>query len=377
MEAGMKSFAETRKVFFLLGRACNFKCRYCLQCKEDPVSFPKRVSEEAVAFLQKLADAQPRTQRQRASLRINLMGGEPLLYFPTIQDLVKRVDRSNVEWAFATNGSLISPTMVDFFNEHRVKVILSHDGPQTVKTRGIDVLANPDIKACLQALDRFSVDSVITSYSQNLLAVRAYINEAMGCAVPLKHVFLTLLNEVPADLLDYDLAAWKATCAQMGDVALVQFEAKRTGWESDWFWRYINRYYDFAEGTNPLCSCSTRGKTLTVDGNGRVWRCINGVYPIGTVGAECRDFNQRSEANIIRLYQDNKHDCGECRWFPLCHGHCPRERMTAQQRIQCEFMGIFFEAVATVMQQFCQFRQDNENSGDEFPESKAAEGVLK
>lgn len=51
--------------------------------------------------------------------------------------------------------------------------------------------------------------------------------------------------------------------------------------------------------------------------------------------------------------------------------------MTAQQRIQCEFMGIFFEAVATVMQQFCQFRQDNEDSGDEFPESKAAEGVLK
>ena len=128
----MKSFAEIQKVLFLLGRACNFKCRYCLQCKEDPVSFPKRVSEEAVAFLQKLADAQPRTQRQRASLRINLMGGEPLLYFPTIQDVVKRVDRSNVEWAFATNGSLISPTMVDFFNEHRVKVILSHDGPQTV-----------------------------------------------------------------------------------------------------------------------------------------------------------------------------------------------------------------------------------------------------
>lgn len=365
----MKSFAETRKVFFLLGRACNFKCRYCLQCNEEPVSFPKRVSEEAVAFLQKLADAQPRTQRQRASLRINLMGGEPLLYFPTIQDVVKRVDRSNVEWAFATNGSLISSTMVDFFNEHRVKVILSHDGPQTVKTRGVDVLTNPDIKACLQALNRFRVDSVITSYSQDIPAVRDYINEAMGRAVPMKHVFLTLLSEVPADLLAYDLAAWKDTCARIGDAALRQFEVKHTGWESDWFWRYINRYYDFAEGTNPLCSCSTRGKTLTVDGTGRVWRCINGVYPIGTAVSSCRELNQNAEANIIRLYQDNKHDCGECRWFPLCHGHCPRERMTAQQRIQCEFMGIFFEAVADVMQQFCQKRQDG-SEGDVSTESK-------
>ena len=356
MEAGMKSFAETRKVLFLLGRACNFKCRYCLQCNEEPVSFPKRVSEEAVAFLQKLADAQPRTQRQRASLRINLMGGEPLLYFPTIQDVVKRVDRSNVEWAFATNGSLLTPAMVNFFNENRVKVILSHDGPQTVKTRGIDVLADPNIKACLQALDRFSVDSVITSYSQDVPAVRAYINEAMGRAVPIIHVFLTLLSKVPADLLAYDLAAWKATCAQMGDAALMQFEAKRTGWESDFVWRHINRYYDFAEGTNPLCSCSTRGKTLTVDGSGRVWRCINGVYPIGTVNSECREFNQRSEENIIRLYQDNKRFCGTCRWFPFCHGHCPREINTPQQAKQCEFMGIFFESVAMVMSQFEDFK---------------------
>ena len=43
--------------------------------------------------------------------------------------------------------------------------------------------------------------------------------------------------------------------------------------------------------------------------------------------------------------------------------------MTAQQRIQCEFMGIFFEAVADVMQQFCQKRQDG-SEGDVSTESK-------
>ena len=336
--AGMKSFSETEKINLRIDGTKN------------------GVDDVVIEFLQRVADCRPRTQRQTRALSVRLLGEEPLRWFPVIQEVVNRVKRSNVEWTLTTDGARLTPTMVDFFNAGHFNIILSHEGPRTEEICGVDVLKNPDVQGCLKALKRFSVESVVTAYSQDVYSVREYINEALDRQVPVQHEFLTLLVPVSEELLAYDIPSWQMSCACMAEVALEQFMSKQFGWESDWCWRYISNYYDFAEGTNPLCNCSTRGKILTIDGSGRVWRCINAVYPIGTATSDCRELNQRSEENIIRLYQENKRFCGECRWFPFCHGHCPRELNTPQQAKQCEFMGIFFESVATVMSQFEDFK---------------------
>lgn len=331
--AGMKSQAEARRINLLLNETDG------------------AIKESVTEFLQRAADTRPRTQRRSQSLTVQLIGNELVRCFPLIRSVIPRVNCTNINWQLRVADWSMTPEMVLFFNKHSVEVVLSLRG----RSEELEELQRIFGQSSFKDLNHVSVDSVLTAYSQDTYGIRAAVNELFGRQVSLKHRFLTLHNRVSDDLVAYDLSAWQTTCSRMAESALLQFEEKKPGWESDGYRRFINSYYDFVEGINPLCSCSTRGKTLTVDGSGRVWRCINGVYPIGTVDSECREFNQRSEENIIRLYQENKRFCGTCRWFPFCHGHCPREINTPQQAKQCEFMGIFFESVEEVMRKFESF----------------------
>ena len=53
------------KAYLMLGEACDFNCRHCLQHPSHN-SFKKRPSEAAVLYLQHLADIRPRGIRRRS-----------------------------------------------------------------------------------------------------------------------------------------------------------------------------------------------------------------------------------------------------------------------------------------------------------------------
>ena len=356
----MISYAETKRVFLLLGMACNFKCRYCIQRSLVLTGLSKKVSEETITFLQKLADEQPRNRRVRETLRVNLMGGEPLLYYETVCDLIKRVNRKNIEWAFPTNGSLVTPEIVDFINKNNIKIFLSHDGPQTEKLRGVDVLNNPEVFECLKAINRLGVDALITAYSQDIYALRKFINDKFERKIPIKTGFLNLASPVPEDIINYDLHSWKSTCELMSKNALKQFLDHEQGWESSMYKLPISAYYGFIEGRKQICSCSTFGNKINVDTKGRVWLCTDGQFLVGNTSSSCPELHQETEKKFVRLYQENKRYCIEsCHWYPYCLGHCPRETMTAQQKKQCEFLGIFYASVESLIHEYEATSQNN------------------
>jgi len=67
---------------------------------------------------------------------VNFTGGEPILAFPLIERAVKRLAGQGVSFALATNGSLITPRIADFLDQHRFVVLLSWDGPLQPRQRG-------------------------------------------------------------------------------------------------------------------------------------------------------------------------------------------------------------------------------------------------
>ena len=112
----MNSYVDVQKVYIILGKACNFKCRYCIQKCNPPVHLTKSPSSQLIVFLQMLADRQPRQQGIMGELKVNFFGGEPLLYFDAIKEVVTKVDRPNLKWSIVTNGSLLTEEIVAFCN---------------------------------------------------------------------------------------------------------------------------------------------------------------------------------------------------------------------------------------------------------------------
>lgn len=75
---------KINRIYLMLGSACNFHCKYCLQCDMKPDS-NKHISDKLKKYLWKSVAY----KTQSTPIRIMFWGGEPLLYFEQIKEIVK------------------------------------------------------------------------------------------------------------------------------------------------------------------------------------------------------------------------------------------------------------------------------------------------
>lgn len=110
--------------------SCNFKCTYCYEKEKNSFRMTKETARKIVDFFwDKITDG---------LLNINFHGGEPLLEFGLIEDLVlytnhkfkENEQRFKVEYSMTTNGALLSKHIAEFLKKYNFDVRLSLDGTQ-------------------------------------------------------------------------------------------------------------------------------------------------------------------------------------------------------------------------------------------------------
>lgn len=136
-----------------IGLNCNFSCKYCNQGKcrdsfkqESKISLPPESSVKNFINLLKKYNV-------TVSKRINLWGGEPLVYWKTLKLLIPALYDlyPTVQIAFITNGSLLNNEIIEFLIKYRVCITLSHDAQGFKAYRDdADPLENPKIVHCIQ-----------------------------------------------------------------------------------------------------------------------------------------------------------------------------------------------------------------------------------
>ncbi|NLD60266.1 MAG: 4Fe-4S cluster-binding domain-containing protein [Clostridiales bacterium] len=145
---GWDSSALRRRVCTLIvTRDCNLNCRYCYEEFKGPENMDfdtaRRILEEEYAFACESSDYD--------GFLIDFMGGEPLLNFPLIREVVgwakARERRKPITCFAATNGTLLDSEKTDWFRKHRKSVVLgaSYDGALGAQrsNRGTDPGAVP------------------------------------------------------------------------------------------------------------------------------------------------------------------------------------------------------------------------------------------
>ncbi len=111
---------------------CNFQCRYCYQKKSESTLGTDAAKKAIDFFFPYLA--------QKSIL--NFYGGEPLLAFDQMRDLVTHIEAKNmagekeIQYAVTTNGSLIDREVLRFFDAKKFSVLLSFDGTAQNLGRG-------------------------------------------------------------------------------------------------------------------------------------------------------------------------------------------------------------------------------------------------
>ena len=161
-----------------LGLKCNMSCKYCAQGDRENerwVSSPKDVP----AFIERL-----KASGIRVHGVIELWGGEPFVYWKTLQKLVPALRElyPEVRFAIITNGTLIDEEKLSFCETYGISLTFSHDGPG-YHLRGADPLDDPamvDVWRLAFSKLHCSINCVLSPANTDVDAIADFFKVKLG-----------------------------------------------------------------------------------------------------------------------------------------------------------------------------------------------------
>ena len=340
------------KAYLMLGEACDFNCRHCLQHPSHNC-FKKRPSEEAVRYLQHLADIRPRgIRRIPQEIDVVLFGGEPLLYLDAVEEVIERVGRDNVRWSMISNGARLDAATVDLLNRLHIHYAHSNDGPQTAKVRDRNLLDDPAWVELFSGVESRSICTTLHAYNQDLYALWDYLDEKVG-RIPLSYEQLVVNWDMPGDIYAYDFDAWAKTCERVKETLFAAYSDSRDDLsgmrEAQLFNRQIQRYFQVMEGKAEYPACGAMRNAVNLDLDGNVFLCHNGMEKFGRVERGGLYLARDAQVRFLDKRMESRKPCDECVAHPFCQEGCPFSPWSPRQAQQCRFYQILAENVLGFM----------------------------
>ena len=137
-----EAFQHTKPVLKALclhvAHTCNLNCQYCFAAQGryhgDRALMPFEVGKQALDFL-------IQNSGSRVNLEVDFFGGEPLMNWQVVKDLVayarsqEAEHHKNFRFTLTTNGVLLDDEVTEFCNREMHNVVLSLDGRKEVHDR--------------------------------------------------------------------------------------------------------------------------------------------------------------------------------------------------------------------------------------------------
>lgn len=133
-----KSAGVIKALCLHVAHTCNLNCSYCFASQGkyhgDRAIMSYEVGKRALDFLVENSGT-------RRNLEVDIFGGEPLMNFGVVKDLVayarsiEKEKNKNFRFTLTTNGLNITDEVIDFANKEMSNVVLSLDGRKEVHDR--------------------------------------------------------------------------------------------------------------------------------------------------------------------------------------------------------------------------------------------------
>lgn len=322
---------EIKALCLHVAHTCNLTCSYCFaaqgkyQGEHALMSF--EVGKAALDFLIK-------NSGKRKNLEVDFFGGEPLLNWQVVKDLVayarsiEKQHNKNFRFTLTTNGVLVDDDVIDFCNKEMHNVVLSLDGRKEVHDR-----------FRVNAAGKGSYDTIVPKF-QKFVKRREDKNYYMrGTFTHFNTDFtndifhmadlgFTQLSMEPVVVDSSDPSALTAKDFPILEkeyelLATEMLKRQRAGKPID-FYHYI---IDLANGPciyKRLSGCGVGTEYLAVTPWGEFFPCHQFVgdpkYSMGNVFEGVTNLEARKSFKTCNI--DSRPDCKEC-WAKLyCSGGC-------------------------------------------------------
>jgi len=137
-ELKKKTSGVVKALCLHVAHTCNLNCSYCFasqgKYQGERAVMSYEVGKRALDFLVENSGT-------RRNLEVDFFGGEPLMNFQVVKDLVayarsiEKQHNKNFRFTLTTNGVLIDDDVIDFANREMSNVVLSLDGRKEIHDR--------------------------------------------------------------------------------------------------------------------------------------------------------------------------------------------------------------------------------------------------
>jgi uncharacterized protein len=318
---------------------CNLSCQYCYEFGEDKVATPEgKPKFMAWETAKSSVDYLFAASQGRKSVHITFFGGETLMNFPLLKQVVEyartRAEelKVNIDFSLTTNATLLSPTIIEYLAENAIGVTVSMDGPKEMQDK-FRVFSN----------GRGSYD-IIKPKVQNLLAnhrtrpIAARVTMTSG-AMDVKKIYQHLKHELgfyevgfapvttsPDRLYSINEPGMDSVLEQFSELADEYLEFALRG-EHHGFSNVSDTLSELHQGVNKSLPCGAGLGMVGVGPSGDIAPCHRFVdsdqHVLGNVTTGIDKEKQNDFLNRGNI--DTKYDCHECWARPLCAGGCHHE----------------------------------------------------
>lgn len=366
------------------GPRCNLSCRYCYYLDKQQwntaTGHPTMSDELLEKFIREYLAA-----HTSADVFFIWHGGEPLLrpiaFYQRAIELQQRYGQGlNIENCLQTNGTLLTDDWCRFLRDNRFLVGISVDGPQELHDhyrrsadgkptfgrvmRGLELLKKHGVQwNAMATVNSYNADHPHEFYEFFRKSGCTHLQFAPVVEPSKSHdaeAFVTAESVTPRQwgrFLCQLFDEWAVH--DVGLMAVQLFEDMLANWM----------------GLTPgLCMLSHYcGHAGVMEANGDVYSCDHFVFPAFRLG------NLNDQSLVSMMYSEHQQafarkkqsalprQCQECRFLPVCHGECPKNRLISDKYGQpglnylCEGYQHFFAHVAPFMDEMAQSLQNNKS----------------
>lgn len=312
---------------------CNIRCRYCFASQGDFEGDRSLMSlETGKKALKFLVDH----SGNRRNLEVDFFGGEPLMNFDVVKELVtygnEMAGEANKEFRFTltTNGVLLNDEIIDYVNEHMHNVVLSIDGRQkvndfmryTINEKGTYETIVPKFKKLVDGRGdkSYYVRGTFTRYNLDFskdvvhLADLGFKNTSVEPVVAEPHHDYALREE--------DLETLKKQYEDLAEVMLERYHTEKA-------FNFFHFTIDLNQGPcviKRLVGCGAGAEYVAVTPEGDIYPCHQFVgnedFKMGSVLNPEAIEKPDIVASFSEAHVYNKPTCKECWARFYCSGGC-------------------------------------------------------
>ena len=322
-----------------LTNQCNLSCQYCYEFGADKVATPEgkpkfmdlETAKASVDFLLSQSG-------DRRSIHITFFGGETLMNYPLLKEVVAyanaraKEQERHIDFSLTTNATLLTPTIIEFLSANNIGVTVSMDGPKEMHDH-LRVFANgkgsydiiePKVRALIQNHRTRPITArvTLTAGVSDVIRIFRHLKQDLG----FHEVGFAPVTTSPNQLYAINATGMDSVLDQFHKLADEYLEYALRG-ESHGFSNVSDTLAELCQGVNKSHPCGAGLGLLGVGPSGDIAPCHrlvdSDVHALGHIStgidrAKQSDFLNRGHIN-------SKYDCHTCWARPLCAGGCHHE----------------------------------------------------